>query len=173
MQAITVVADPLIFLRLDYLSLSLRFRVEGLAKQKDSSYVARVKESDKVAFVRTRAVGRKSDAWLLVLLVMVGASTAQGQGAGGQQKEQNGQTTTAPNNGFTMDNNMMMMMMMIPMMKRVRTSFVLDSTRTWFETSELENLDSGLFILASCIRNSLRKSKWIVFNAYAISERWM
>lgn len=54
----------------------------------------------------------------LVLLVMVGASTAQGQGAGGQQQEQNGQTTTAPNNGFTMDNNMMMMMMMIPMMKR-------------------------------------------------------
>ena len=60
----------------------------------------------------------------LVLLVMVGASTAQGQGAGGQQQEQNGQTTTAPNNGFTMDNNMMMMMMMIPMMKRVRTSFI-------------------------------------------------
>jgi len=54
----------------------------------------------------------------LVLLVMVGASTAQGQGAGGQQQEQNGQTTTAPNNGFTMDNNMMMVMMMIPMMKR-------------------------------------------------------
>ena len=71
MQAITVVADPLIFLRLDYLSLSLRFRVKSLAKQKDSSYVARVKESDKVAFVRTRAVGRKSDAWLLVLFVMV------------------------------------------------------------------------------------------------------
>jgi len=54
----------------------------------------------------------------LVLLVMVGVTTAQGQGAGGQQQEQNGQTTTAPNNGFTMDNNMMVMMMMIPMMKR-------------------------------------------------------
>jgi len=52
----------------------------------------------------------------LVLLVMVGVSTAQGQGAGSQQQEQNGQT--APNNGgFSMDNNMMMMMM-IPMMKR-------------------------------------------------------
>ena len=71
MQVITVVADPQIFPRLNYLRSSLRFRVERLAKLKDRSYISLVKESDKVAFVRARAVGRKSDAWLLVLLIMV------------------------------------------------------------------------------------------------------
>ena len=125
----------------------------------------------------------------LVLLVMVGVTTAQGQGAGGQQQEQNGQTTTAPNNGFTRDNNMMMMMM-IPMMKRVRTScicfykrsqqspsfglfklgfgFRLASPRTWFETSEF-----GLGIVNSCFLYSKfsEKVEMDSLNAYAISER--
>ena len=124
----------------------------------------------------------------LVLLGMVGAATAQGQGAGGQQQEQNGQTT--PNNGgFSMDNNMMMMMM-IPMMKRVRTSciclykrsqqspsfglfklgfgFRLASPRTWFETSEF-----GLGIVNSCFLYSKfsEKVEMDSLNAYAISER--
>ena len=123
-------------------------------------------------------------------LVMVGAATAQGQGAGGQQQEQNGQTATAPNNGgFSMDNNMMMMMM-IPMMKRVRTScicfykrsqqspsfgpfklgfgFRLASPRTWFETSEF-----GLGIVNSCFLYSKfsEKVEMDSLNAYAISER--
>ena len=124
----------------------------------------------------------------LVLLGMVGAAAAQGQGAGGQQQEQNGQTT--PNNGgFSLDNNMMMMMM-IPMMKRVRTScicfykrsqqcpsfglfklgfgFRLASPRTWFETSEF-----GLGIVNSCFLYSKLSENVEMdsLNAYAISER--
>ena len=61
----------MIFLRLDDLSSSLSLRVKRLAELKDGPYIARVKEPDKVAFIRARAIGRKPDAWRLVLLILV------------------------------------------------------------------------------------------------------